>query len=512
MNRVGFPQAISIPRMPTLSSDRVNYLVWRYFKEEGLALSAYSLDKEAQTSNLDAEYAKEVAEGSLVRLLLKGLQMVELENAAGHIDSLNQTQLLDSSKEPEGSPDSAHLSKSVGAPRHVLTDDPIEPPLAENIPYDTQRLSVVNSGVNCKISGLERVDPPQDLKLQGGIDSTFNSPSAFVVAGTDTVTAYISQDTTLREVVLDCNEKPTCVEPLGMSFDGANQSLLVGYASGVVRQWGLGEQGSVLQSVFSNNRGSTSPILLVKSSPSGLRAAAANVSAVGLVDVWDLQQRSLLCQLVVLSSQKKDSNLVGDIAWVNSNSTVAVSYASGIAIYRVPEEPTSESIMPITWLAGHKKPVAHLSFELATQLLASGGDDGRVCLWDAQSTEPIRQLVASQISAPISHTSWLGVHLLTSSTEGAISYWDIRSSDRALIASIDVGEPVYSLRVSKHITTHIAAVVSSGVKVYKLDLQQPHFEFVGEVLLPDIECVSWGSDQSFVVSSPKESILLRCPM
>lgn len=499
--------------MPTLSSDRVNYLVWRYFGEEGLALSAYSLDKEAQTSNLDAEYAKEVAEGSLVKLLLKGMQMLELESAAGQFDSLNQTKLLDSSKENLESTETTTALKTTGPLHHVQTENINGATTTEVASSEiTQQPNNSKADKNFKIIGLERVVFPQDLRLRGGIDSTFNSLSAFVVVGVDRVSAYIHQDDTLREILLDCNEKPTCVEPLGMSLEGANQSLLVGYASGVVRQWGFGEQGSILQSVLSTNGGSTAPILTVKSSPSGMRAAAADVAATGLVDVWDLNQRSLLCQLAVPSAKRKENDLVGDITWVNSNSTVAVSYTSGIAIYRIPEEPTSEPILPTTWLAGHKKPVANLAFELATQRLASGGDDGRICLWDAQSSEPTRQLEASVISAPISHTSWLGVHLLTSTTDGVISYWDIRSSDHALRAGVDVGEPIYNLQVSKQIPTHIAAVVPSGLKVYKLNLQQPHFELVGEVTSQGIECVSWGGDHSLVVSTAEESILLRCPL
>lgn len=60
-----------------LSSQEVNYLVWKYLQKEGLALSSAALEEEVHASNLKGE---RFSQSDLVTLLLKGLQLQDLES------------------------------------------------------------------------------------------------------------------------------------------------------------------------------------------------------------------------------------------------------------------------------------------------------------------------------------------------------------------------------------------------------------------------------------------------
>lgn len=62
-----------------ISSQEVNYLVWRYLEKEGLALSSAALDEEVHASHIKSE---NLGQNDLVSLLLKGLQLQNLESSS----------------------------------------------------------------------------------------------------------------------------------------------------------------------------------------------------------------------------------------------------------------------------------------------------------------------------------------------------------------------------------------------------------------------------------------------
>jgi len=222
---------LSYPTMPTLTSDRVNYLVWKYLQEEGLSLSAYAVNKESQIGNLDPEFRQSVREGELVRLLLRGLELSEIE-----------TQTLSSPRE-----------------EHKSVEDDVE----KGAP---------------KANGLRLLGGAR----AGGIASVY-SVESLVVVGSENIAVYGKNS---NEDFLDCGERPTCVvpEPLG---------VIVGYSSGSVRQWRLDTHPFVLQSVLIPEIDvSLTPVLFLRRSPGGDKVAVVHKD--GLICVWDLVERSMI--------------------------------------------------------------------------------------------------------------------------------------------------------------------------------------------------------------------------
>ncbi|GFH09012.1 F-box-like/WD repeat domain-containing protein [Haematococcus lacustris] len=72
------PQLFNKPPMHILTSDHVNYMVFRYLQEAGFGHSAFTFAHEAQVSRMMMD-PNNVAPGTLVALIQKGMQYLELE-------------------------------------------------------------------------------------------------------------------------------------------------------------------------------------------------------------------------------------------------------------------------------------------------------------------------------------------------------------------------------------------------------------------------------------------------
>ena len=63
----------------SISSDEVNYLVYRYLQESGFTHSAYTFGYESFVSKTSIARGVELPPGALVSFIQKGLQYLELE-------------------------------------------------------------------------------------------------------------------------------------------------------------------------------------------------------------------------------------------------------------------------------------------------------------------------------------------------------------------------------------------------------------------------------------------------
>ena len=63
----------------SISSDEVNYLVYRYLQESGFTHSAYTFGYESFVSKTSIARGVELPPGALISFIQKGLQYLELE-------------------------------------------------------------------------------------------------------------------------------------------------------------------------------------------------------------------------------------------------------------------------------------------------------------------------------------------------------------------------------------------------------------------------------------------------
>lgn len=63
----------------SVTSDELNYLIWRYLQESGHELSTFALQRETRAHLLDAQFSKHISLGALVSIVQKGIQYMEVE-------------------------------------------------------------------------------------------------------------------------------------------------------------------------------------------------------------------------------------------------------------------------------------------------------------------------------------------------------------------------------------------------------------------------------------------------
>lgn len=63
----------------SITSDELNYLVWRYLQEAGFEHTTYAFQREAGVHHLDRHFSSRIPQGALVNVAQKGIQFMEVE-------------------------------------------------------------------------------------------------------------------------------------------------------------------------------------------------------------------------------------------------------------------------------------------------------------------------------------------------------------------------------------------------------------------------------------------------
>lgn len=63
----------------SVTSDELNYLIWRYLQESGHELTTFALQRETRAHLLDSQFSKHISIGALVSIVQKGIQYMEVE-------------------------------------------------------------------------------------------------------------------------------------------------------------------------------------------------------------------------------------------------------------------------------------------------------------------------------------------------------------------------------------------------------------------------------------------------
>jgi hypothetical protein len=103
----------------SISSDEVNYLVYRYLQESGFTHSAYTFGYESFVSKTSIARGVELPPGALISFIQKGLQYLELEANLNEV-RLHVTSLIRTIRTaPSPASHSAHFSRqSTRSARH----------------------------------------------------------------------------------------------------------------------------------------------------------------------------------------------------------------------------------------------------------------------------------------------------------------------------------------------------------------------------------------------------------
>eukprot|EP00762_Andalucia_godoyi_P000820 ANDGO_03873.mRNA.1 F-box-like/WD repeat-containing protein ebi len=363
----------------SLTSEEVNYLVYRYLQESGFSHSAFTFGSESliYRSSINTQ---DVPPGALISFIQKGIQYLEIEASLADEDG----------------------GEVFG---HVTASAPGTPAVAS-------LASAFQSQQNGIPSTLFADSEVTTLRgHQGEVPIVRWNPVANMLAsGSGDCTARLWSFNPDRSIVLPHDTKD--VTALEFSPDG--QLLLTGSMDGVLRIWRSAD-GQLVQQ-FNGHRGC---VFNAKWNRSGVYVASVAKDKTALV--WNPATNSVY-------RQYPHGLPVLDIDW-RDNTMFATSCVDRLV--RVFDLEMGTPGLPVRVFEGHEHDVNSVRFSSSGELLASCSDDRTIKIWNVanpSALSPVYNLTGHTDAVFVIRWSPRQPNLLLSgSSDGQLRLWDITS-------------------------------------------------------------------------------------
>ncbi|CAG9462450.1 unnamed protein product [Pedinophyceae sp. YPF-701] len=487
-----------------LTSEEVNYLVYRYLVESGFSHASFTFGHECSIDDTNIN-PDDVPPGALITFIQKGMQFLEVEASLneGGTDiegdfALLTTKDLLSKSVPELRATVRRRRKQLGAP--MTEDEPMDlgNDRTANINDDAVlKLDGHSAEVyTCAFSPVVREDGEVDLATSGADASArlWEMPST-VAASADVGSATLLKHPRARDV-----------STIAWSPDG--EHLATGAHDGLGRIWS--RSGELLHTLESHG----GAVLAVRYNHAGDMVATASVDKT--VVVWDAATGAL--------RQKFETHTGGVMAldWL-SNDTLATA-GSDRAIHVVQVGGTGT---PRTTFLGHKDDVTELACSPSRTLLASASEDSCARVWRLLPREENGAEGAGSAAAPVvlkGHTrgvqcvAWQpaaalrgradatdeGLLVATSSMDHGVRVWRASSGECVHALQAHAGA-VHSVAWSPDGRWLVSGGMDGKVCVWNVHSGECVRRFEGRAA---VHCVAWRRDTAQVAAATVDGPVL----
>jgi len=408
----------------SISSDDVNYLIFRYLQEAGFQHSAFTFGNESLIANQNI--GNEVPTGALISFLQKGLQYKEIET---HIGENGQ---------------------------EINCDEPftlLSPHLCQNKKKEKESSSAIQ--IKSKKEDEMNIDPieiteNQVTTLEGHLSEVFicswNPTNSLLASGSGDSTARIwtipegpcSTNTNPSFVELkhfnNNNEKSRDVTTLDWNSNGT--LLATGSYDGLARVWT--EKGELKLTLTKHK----SPIFSLKWNKKGDSLLSGSVDKTAII--WDANSGEVKQQFEFHSAPTLDVDWRDDYSFATC-STDKMIYVCELGKTR-----------PIKNFQGHTDEVNAIKWDPTGTLLASCSDDCTAKIWNLKSDKPIYDFcqhtkeiytIRWSPTGPGTKNPNKPLLLASASFDASIKIWDVTVGSELYSLSKHV-DPVYSVSFS----------------------------------------------------------------
>ncbi|GLE02353.1 hypothetical protein PINS_up011191 [Pythium insidiosum] len=349
-----------------ITSDEVNYLVYRYLQECGFMHSAFTFAYESQLAK-STVLSTELPPGALVSFIQKGLQYVGIEahinedgterECEGEISLLNPHICRVAQSVTNSAKSTASKSSNKRKRKAV---EPVEATADGTKATEVNGVEKVDNDSLMLLSGHEKEvynclwNPVKNILVSGSSDSTARiwEISADLVTGKHPAPA---------PVVLSHGSGPQKdVTTLEWNHDGS--FLASGTYNGKTRIW---TSSGEMSHVFQYHNG---PVFATRWSKSSAYLLSASYDKT--VSIWDMAAASKHQQI------KLHDEPILDASWKDDSTFATCSADKRICITRVGE--TQADLV----LRGHTDAINSVKWDPSGRLLASCSDDYTVKVWD----------------------------------------------------------------------------------------------------------------------------------
>ena len=490
----------------SVSSEELNYMVWRYLQEMGQELTALAMQEETRVLEFDQRYKEHIPVGQLVDLVQKGILYTESELLVEHVDELKNStfeerqnyfndkfNLVNALKIQEKDvPEIASTGRFSleNESEETVTEEQVERSLNEThlqegkavktdttkaVSTDNTTAETTNDTIVKQLTGYNfssnnkatEMKPLYEFKetivtcewhptnphmlctgQEGSVGQiiTLNDESTEIISSKELRHPFALSATSGKD-----SNKVTC---LAWSPDG--EMVVTGVENGEIRIW---NQEGHLTNVFNFHR---TAVICMRWSPNSQHFVSMDVDNVAIL--WDISSGTVLQHYELKSMGSSVSNnpesLGVDIEWVDERRFVLPNYNGTIGVYE-----TTES-KPIGKLIGHQSAISCLEFHPVKKLLASAADDFTIRIWHGGNSNSTHCFYGH--AQAITSLQWLTEDLLISSSmDGTIRIWSISQNQMVGLLMLD-GVPIFVSRLSHNHEQCIVGTMNGSVYVATL--------------------------------------------
>mmetsp|Transcript_2900 Transcript_2900/g.3058 ORF Transcript_2900/g.3058 Transcript_2900/m.3058 type:complete len:514 (-) Transcript_2900:132-1673(-) len=437
----------------SISSDEINYLIYRYLQENGFHHTAFCFESESLFTRSSVSHI-DVPPGALITFLQKGLEYIGIEEHINEDGSVRDFDRNYSLLSPFVC-DAVAIKKEKRRSSQSLPSHPDIVPMEEN----RQEPSISNSNSNSiklkeelgetRISTIKFEGGTKWLQLQGHQGEVFisvwNPVQLQLASGSadgmcrlwdlhttppSTWSSDPSQDSlAVRMSVMPHSQyaKERCKDVTSVNWSSNGLKLATGCYDGTVRLW---ENTGVLSATLQEHNG---PVFSLKWNKTSTYLLSGSYDK--RVIVWDPVSGT------VVKVYSIHNEPVLDVDWRDGDLFASCSSDKNIHICCV--QPSSSEALPLKTLQGHLDEVNAVVWSPGGLLLASCSDDTTAKVWSARDglkfdlrghTKEI-YTVRWTPTGPGSVNPNRPLQLCTASFDGTVKVW-----------SAETGEMVYNLR------------------------------------------------------------------
>lgn len=478
-------QSTSVNKTMSLTSEELNYLIWRYLQETGHEVTALALQEESRILEFDEKFREHIPLGCLVNFVQRGILYTESDllvrydgevtpiDPSHYSENFNLVQALevDKNKYPDLVAKGRFALENDQSWEEQHTDEPFEENLnGEGSPDFIKTLQAVHLFPSSTIS---QWNPKLfDVFAWGGRDSTAKVVKFECNSGKLAVLDTITLQHPFALSIASENSKTTN-EVTCLSWSPSGESLITGVENGELRMWS--SQG-MLQNVFNFHR---SPVVSIEWNADSTHVLTSDVDNITIV--WNALTGTAL-QHFDLKDTTGNESLGIDVEWIETDKFVIPGLQGSILVFSIGES------KPIGKLVGHTKTLTVLCYNSDNKLLLSASDDKTLRTWRGGNVNSSNCFYGHTQS--ITCADWLDDdRLISTSMDGSVRVWSVKQNALVGLSVVD-GVPIFCGTLSSDKQKFATGTLDGEVSVYNvkklLEVLDADEKPIGPVRIPTI--------------------------
>ncbi|GAV53393.1 hypothetical protein ZYGR_0AI06770 [Zygosaccharomyces rouxii] len=443
----------------SMTSEELNYLIWRYFQESGNAVSALALQDETKVLEFDNKYKHLIPIGTLVNLVQKGILYTESELLVGHDGSIRKE-------------DADRYAKDFNLVQALQVDGEKFPEIQakgrfalehEDEWYDEQEQSQQQQDEAQTSDGFIKT-LKEFLRLDEIISCKWNPIHEEILAcgGRDSVVTVLTIDISNQNIkskielrhpfAPSSSAGKTTNEITCLAWSPRGDEIVTGVENGELRLWNA--EGK-LQNIFNFHR---CPIVAIKWNENATHFITTDVENVTIL--WNAITGTALQHFELRDQPSTTESLGVDVEWIEDDKFVIPGSQGSLVVYQMDEN------KPIGKLLGHRGAISVLEFNSHNRMLLSASDDHTLRIWRGGSCNSSNSFYGH--SQSIIAASWIDEdNIISASMDGSVRVWS--HNDNALLAvSMADGVPIFAAGLSADRTKYAVGFMDGQLTVYDI--------------------------------------------